>query len=90
MYAAWDYPSSQIYSVCGERGNKLDLSVVCWVCGYCGAEHDRDGNAALNLQGYGRELLGVSPRSPCETSSVEAVGVEVGTEIESVDFSCNS
>ena len=41
----------------------------------------------MNLQGYGRELLGCGPRSPCETSSVEAVGVEVGTEVGSVDFS---
>ena len=87
LYASRDYASTQICSGCGQRGGKLDLSVVFWVCGVCGAEHDRDGNAALNLQGYGRELLGVSPRSPCETSSVEAVGVEVGTEIESVDFS---
>ena len=87
LYAPRDYPSTQICSVCGQRGGKLDLSVIFWVCGVCGAEHDRDGNAALNLQGYGRELLGVSPRSPCETSSVEAVGDEVGTEVGSVDFS---
>ena len=44
------YPSSQLCSACGYRykGTK-DLSVRRWTCPHCGAEHDRDVNAACNI-----------------------------------------
>ena len=45
------YPSSHICSDCGVRlGRKLDLSERSWVCPHCGATHDRDINAALNIR----------------------------------------
>ena len=62
-------------------GGRLELSERAWTCAGCGARHDRDANAALNLQRYGRELPGCGPRSLCETSVEEAVGVEVATEV---------
>ncbi len=34
-----------------------DLSVREWVCPACGARHDRDVNAALNLCDEGRRLV---------------------------------
>jgi len=43
------YPSSQLCSACGERGAKLSLDVRSWQCA-CGAVHDRDINAAKNLE----------------------------------------
>lgn len=42
------YPSSKTCSVCGAINAGLTLSDRTWVC-ICGAEHDRDHNAAMNL-----------------------------------------
>lgn len=44
------YPSSQLCSACGYRFNGTkDLRVRRWICPHCGAEHDRDVNAACNI-----------------------------------------
>jgi putative transposase len=56
----WE-PTSQTCSECGERGGKLDLSIRSWECLYCGAVHDRDVNAAINIKvaaGYAETLNG--------------------------------
>jgi putative transposase len=37
---------------CGHKVDKLPLSVREWTCPVCGAVHDRDVNAAKNLQEY--------------------------------------
>ncbi len=49
----------------GPRGEQ-ELSVRRWVCCECGAEHDRDENAATNIARLGCEALG--PQSPGGTS----------------------
>lgn len=48
------YPSSQLCSACGAQwpGTK-DLSVRQWICPECGANHDRDINAARNILNEG-------------------------------------
>lgn len=43
------YPSSQICSCCGKSGGKKELDVRQWTCLYCNTVHDRDINAAENL-----------------------------------------
>jgi putative transposase len=43
------YPSSKLCSACGQRNGALTLGERAWTCG-CGARHDRDVNAAINLQ----------------------------------------
>ena len=42
------YPSSKTCSSCGYTVPKMPLSVREWTCPDCGAQHDRDVNAAIN------------------------------------------
>lgn len=51
----WE-PTSQKCSCCGFRWGKIDLSVRSILCVSCGTEHDRDGNAAKNIEKSGLEL----------------------------------
>jgi putative transposase len=44
------YPSSKTCSCCGYRLDTLALQVRRWDCANCGASHDRDVNAAINLK----------------------------------------
>lgn len=44
------YPSSKTCSECGHKLDELPLSVREWTCPGCGARHDRDVNAAINLK----------------------------------------
>lgn len=52
------YPSSQLCSCCGAQwsGTK-DLSVRGWTCSECGAQHDRDINAAKNILHEGLRIM---------------------------------
>ncbi len=47
------YPSSQICSACGHRDGKKALNIREWVCSECGSTHDRDINAAININTAG-------------------------------------
>lgn len=51
----WE-PTSQTCSDCDFRWGKLDLSVRTIKCVSCGAEHDRDENAAKNIDKSGRDI----------------------------------
>ncbi|MDD2728470.1 RNA-guided endonuclease TnpB family protein [Malikia sp.] len=44
------YPSSKTCSGCGHKLDELPLSAREWTCPHCGATHDRDVNAAVNLK----------------------------------------
>lgn len=44
------YPSSKTCSCCGDRIEVLGLAQRQWDCAWCGATHDRDVNAAINLR----------------------------------------
>jgi putative transposase len=48
----WE-PTSQICSDCGYRWGKLDLKVRTVTCISCGSTHDRDENAAKNINKVG-------------------------------------
>jgi putative transposase len=47
-----DFPSSQLCSYCGYVHKDLTLSQTEWKCPKCGQTHDRDLNAAINLERY--------------------------------------
>lgn len=50
------FPSTRRCSACHTKGERLPLSVRAWTCAACGATHDRDGNAAVNLRDEGLRL----------------------------------
>lgn len=60
------FPSSKRCSACRHVLDKLPLTVRAWICPTCGAAHDRDRNAALNLVAAGQAApahgAGRSPR----------------------------
>jgi putative transposase len=52
VISRWE-PTSQICSDCGYKWGKLDLSIRSVICINCGSEHDRDENAAKNINQVG-------------------------------------
>jgi len=59
------FPSSKLCSGCGALQDKMPLNVREWTCA-CGATHDRDVNAARNIEAAGLAVLacgaGVRPK----------------------------
>ena len=51
------YPSSKTCNHCGHVNRGLSLHDREWVCACCGAEIDRDYNAALNIEAEGQRIL---------------------------------
>jgi putative transposase len=52
VISRWE-PTSQVCSECGYKWGKLDLKIRSVQCLYCGTEHDRDENAAKNINKVG-------------------------------------
>jgi putative transposase len=71
------FPSTRTCSACGAIGDRKALNVREWTCP-CGASHDRDVNAALNILAAGRAER-LTARGPDVRPPSVAVGVEAGT-----------
>lgn len=54
------FPSSKTCSCSGFKLEKLSLSVRKWTCEKCGAEHDRDINASINILNFAHKVLTVN------------------------------
>ena len=54
------FPSSKTCSCCGFKLEKLSLSVRKWTCEKCGAEHDRDVNASINILNFANKILTIN------------------------------
>jgi putative transposase len=50
------YPSSKTCSACGYLLAELSLGTRQWTCPSCGARHDRDVNAAMNILAAGQAV----------------------------------
>ena len=50
------FPSSKLCNKCGYKNNELTLKDRTWICPDCGDIHDRDYNAAVNIENEGRKL----------------------------------
>jgi putative transposase len=55
------YPSTQLCSICGVKNLELTLEDREWICQNCGTHHDRDLNAAMNIQAEALRLLNQTP-----------------------------
>ena len=68
VFADRFYPSSKTCSDCGHALDVLPLSVRAWDCPACGAHHDRDVNAAVNI----KNLAASSAVSACGEEGADA------------------
>lgn len=69
------YPSSKTCSACGWRKPNLPLAERTWTCDGCGAEHDRDLNAATNLARLSEHTFSVESR-PAGSGPVAGRGAD--------------
>jgi transposase len=53
--------TSKLCSSCGYKNEELKLSDRNWACPGCGCHHDRDLNAAKNIQQIGWEAPELTP-----------------------------
>lgn len=80
------FASSKTCSACGHKVTEMPLKVRRWQCPCCGAEHDRDINAAINLKNMavsstvtacGEESAG---SAACKARRVKLALSEAGSE----------
>lgn len=68
-------PTTKACSACGKVLETLPLSVRTWTCPNCGADHNRDTNAARNILASATQGSWVSKARGEESSGVAAIAV---------------
>ncbi|PZO17801.1 MAG: transposase [Leptolyngbya foveolarum] len=79
IISRWE-PTSQTCSVCGHREGRKKLSVREWQCLNCGAQHDRDINAAVNIKVAGGQSETQNGRRRACKSGTPAVLVDASNQ----------
>lgn len=87
VISRWE-PTSQICSCCGERGGKKALSIRDWECLFCGATHDRDINAAINIKVAGGHSETLTGRGGQHQTCSQAAASEASTHWIEVQQLC--
>ena len=75
------YPSSKLCSACGTKNTALTLRDRHWHCAVCGAQHDRDVNASINLERLATDKL--QSALPKAMGKVTSVRHETGQKDDS-------
>lgn len=76
----WE-PTSQICSECGYKWGKLALKIRSVRCLNCGTEHDRDENAAKNIEQSRHRTLGDSKRTQRQSKTTTVASVSEASRI---------
>jgi putative transposase len=63
------FPSSKLCSDCGFKVDKMPLNIRKWTCSNCNETHDRDINAAININTAGQAEF-----QACGVSSIGTLG----------------
>jgi putative transposase len=74
------FPSSKTCGDCGTINSALTLKERHWTCGACGATHDRDLNAAKNIEREGLRLL-ADPSTP-RSGGIHARGESISDSVD--------
>ena len=72
------FPSSKLCSDCGFRYQELSLLEREWICPKCGTKHNRDFNAANNIEKEGQRILDIKEKQ-IGLSSPEFTLAEIGS-----------
>lgn len=72
--------TSKTCSACGEINENIVVGIEKWTCPNCGCYHDRDINAAKNIERLGRKVLGEPEEfKPVESKVTETTKQEVSS-----------
>jgi len=80
VISRWE-PTSQICSECGYKWGKLDLKVRSVRCLNCGIEHDRDENAAKNINQVGIGHCHDSKRTQRQSKTISVASVSEASSV---------
>jgi putative transposase len=80
VISRWE-PTSQICSECGYRWGKLDLKIRSVQCLNCGTEHDRDENAAKNINKVGIGHCHDSKRTQRRSKTISVASVSEASSV---------